>query len=390
MFLAATPAQLGLPVGDTTFRYSIVTCPGAQPLCEFANGFSLDSAPVGSRPLPPGPYFWNYAPAGQGLNFGGREPRPGHERRLDQRDLEHGQHGRPTNRWERSSCTTTTGTGTAAQVVLLDTAQSADLAISGSAVPGSPLLGQNVTLTVTVTNGGPNARDRRGGERPASRRLDLGLGRLGRRLQPVAPGAGPWRASPTPPSASVNIVATVEQTGQQCVPFQITEGHTPRPESLEQRGGRVHQRPALGGRGAHHEHEQPDRPRREHRHLQPADHESGRGPGVRHHGERGLRRLADPRPHRRHSFPGDLHLGHRVLEGVEPRSRSLRHPGSPLHGPEHPRPPHQPGERGFEHRRRIVRQQRRDRHRDRGVAAAAAPARRWPAPSTPGASSSTR
>src|SRR6185436_7667618 len=46
--------------------------------------------------------------------------------------------------------------GQRAEVVVLDTAQSADLAITKSVSPPNPTLGQSITYTVTVTNNGPN------------------------------------------------------------------------------------------------------------------------------------------------------------------------------------------------------------------------------------------
>jgi uncharacterized repeat protein (TIGR01451 family) len=57
MFLAATPAQLGMAAGDTTFRYKVETCFGFNPVCTT----KVDSLP--------GPFFWNSA--AQGLNFNG-------------------------------------------------------------------------------------------------------------------------------------------------------------------------------------------------------------------------------------------------------------------------------------------------------------------------------
>ncbi|MBK6404558.1 MAG: DUF11 domain-containing protein [Holophagales bacterium] len=47
--------------------------------------------------------------------------------------------------------------GERAEVVLLEGAQSADIAVTKGFSPASPTLGQNVTFTVTVTNNGPAA-----------------------------------------------------------------------------------------------------------------------------------------------------------------------------------------------------------------------------------------
>lgn len=61
MVLSATPAQLGLPAGQTKFRYRVETCPGFAPLCGSLNGFRSDIAA--------GPFTYDFA--NQGVNFGG-------------------------------------------------------------------------------------------------------------------------------------------------------------------------------------------------------------------------------------------------------------------------------------------------------------------------------
>jgi uncharacterized repeat protein (TIGR01451 family) len=141
MFLAATPAQLGLPVGDTTFRYRVDTCPGFNPLCTT----KIDSAA--------GPFFFDTA--AQGLNFGG-----GH--------LFFDLNGAalPVT-WNTANMTTNgalgalllhhlNGFGKRAEVVVLEGTPSADLAVAKTMSPASPVLGQNVTFTITVSNAGPD------------------------------------------------------------------------------------------------------------------------------------------------------------------------------------------------------------------------------------------
>jgi uncharacterized repeat protein (TIGR01451 family) len=146
MFLAATPASLGLPGGDTNFRYKIQTCPRTAALCQPLNGFHLDEAA--------GPYYYNYA--AQGLDFSGTNL----AQDLNGASL-------PVS-WNTANMTTNGSLGALllhhhnvkgnqAQVVVLDTAQRADLGITYAASPPNPTLGQNVTLTLTVNNNGPNA-----------------------------------------------------------------------------------------------------------------------------------------------------------------------------------------------------------------------------------------
>ncbi len=148
MILAATPAQLGLAVGTTSFKWKIQTCPGFAPLCEPVSGFHYDEAA--------GPFSWNYAAASQGLNFGGKH-------------LQQGLNGAllPVT-WNLTNLAANgsqgalllhhhNAAGNRAQVVLVQGTQSADLAISKSMTPPNPTIGQNVTFTLTVTNAGPGA-----------------------------------------------------------------------------------------------------------------------------------------------------------------------------------------------------------------------------------------
>ncbi|HSF43151.1 MAG TPA: S8 family serine peptidase, partial [Thermoanaerobaculia bacterium] len=155
LFLGVTPAQLGLPGGDTTFRYKIITCPGGAPLCgRSAAGDRCSPAAGTFFDQAAGPFFWNYG--AQGLDFGGG-------------NLFFDLNGAALPVTWNTANMTANGSlgalllhhhntaGTRAEVVLLEGAPSADLSITKSMAPVSPTLGQNVTFTVTVTNNGPDA-----------------------------------------------------------------------------------------------------------------------------------------------------------------------------------------------------------------------------------------
>jgi len=144
IILAATPAQLGLTAGDTTFRYKVQSCFGSNPLCGRTAGANLDEVT--------GPLFWNSA--AQGLNFGGS---------VMQFDLNGA--SVPVT-WNTANMATNGSsgalllhhhntTGNRAQVVTLAGATTADLAITQSITPVSPAQGTNVTIAVTATNNGP-------------------------------------------------------------------------------------------------------------------------------------------------------------------------------------------------------------------------------------------
>jgi uncharacterized repeat protein (TIGR01451 family) len=209
-FLVATPASLGLPGGDTTFRYKILTCPGTSPLCEEGNGFHSDEAL--------GPYFYNYG--AQGLSFSGVSL----AQDLNGATL-------PVT-WNTANMATNGSLGalllhhhnkpgTRAEVVVLDTAQSADLAITKSVAPANPTLGQNVVFTLTVTNNGPNAA----AGVQVSDLLPPGLTYVSDDGGGAyTSGTGLWTvgALANAASATLNITATVEITDQICNLAQIT------------------------------------------------------------------------------------------------------------------------------------------------------------------------
>ena len=146
MFLAATPAQLGLTAGDTTFRYRVRTCSGGNPLCSAATSAAFFDSVTG-------PFFWNYN--AQGLNFSGANLA------LDLNGAT-----LPVT-WNTANMATNgslgalllhhhNARGKRAEVAVLEGAQYADLQITKSVNPVSPTLGQNVTFTISAANNGPN------------------------------------------------------------------------------------------------------------------------------------------------------------------------------------------------------------------------------------------
>ncbi len=222
MVLGASPAQLGMTAGDTTFRYKIVTCPATNTGCaRTTTGDHCSPAATSRYDEAAGPYFYNWA--AQGINFGGNF--------LDE-DLNGAT--LPVS-WNTANMTTNgslgalllhhhNAAGTRAEVVLLDTAQAADLAIAKSVLPVNPTVGQNVTFTVTVTNNGPNTASGIVVSDPLPSGLtyvsDNGGGAY-------VSGTGLWTVPGTlaaSASATLQIVATVELSGQICNASQIRAG----------------------------------------------------------------------------------------------------------------------------------------------------------------------
>jgi uncharacterized repeat protein (TIGR01451 family) len=139
LFIAATPAQLG--IAATGFRYRIVTTAGTSPVF----GFAVETLA--------GPFFWNYT--AQGLDFSGAY-------------LANDLNGAaiPVT-WNTANMATNgslgalllhhhNASGATAQVIPLNSALSADLAVTKTANPTSPVYGDIVTYTITVTNNGPS------------------------------------------------------------------------------------------------------------------------------------------------------------------------------------------------------------------------------------------
>ena len=149
--LTVQATAIGLGAGNDNFRYRVESCPWFVPLCSalpaFVSGSGLDNT---------GPGFASWNRAARGLDFGGS---------ILYFDLNG---GTVPVTWNTTNLTNNASFGALllhhhntegkqAQVVLLDTAQSADLAITKSMNPPAPVFGQNVTFTVTVTNNGPNS-----------------------------------------------------------------------------------------------------------------------------------------------------------------------------------------------------------------------------------------
>jgi len=153
MILGATQAQLGIvSTATTSVKYKVVTCSGVGcartttgDKCSPTAGNFLDQAA--------GPFTYNWG--AQGLNFGGD---------LLDEDL----NGKTLPvAWNTANLTANGSVGglllhhqnkagTRAEVVVLDTATHADLAVTQSVAPPTPAINGNVIFTVTVTNNGPN------------------------------------------------------------------------------------------------------------------------------------------------------------------------------------------------------------------------------------------
>ena len=143
--LAVSPEELGLT--GTAFRYAIESCPGFLLLCSQLAGFRYDGAD--------GPFTWDFA--NQGLDFGGN---------FLAFDLDGA--ALPVNfsvpNFNANHSlgalllhTHNTG-GTQAQVLPLEGARFADLAVASSVTPTAlpNKINTAVTLTLQVSNGGPN------------------------------------------------------------------------------------------------------------------------------------------------------------------------------------------------------------------------------------------
>jgi uncharacterized repeat protein (TIGR01451 family) len=148
--LTASAATLGLNAGNNDFRYRVETCPWFAPLCSANPAFV-----VGSGFDNTGPGFATWNRSARGLDFGGGTLFF---------DLNGGT--LPVT-WNTANMATNASIGALllhhhnaegnqAQVVVLDTAQRADLSIAKSMNPPTAVFAQNVTFTVQVTNNGPD------------------------------------------------------------------------------------------------------------------------------------------------------------------------------------------------------------------------------------------
>lgn len=224
MVLAATPTQLGFTsTADTTFRYKVVTCPATNSSCARTTTGDRCSPAAGTFfDQAAGPFFYNWG--AQGLNFGGNF--------LDE-DLNG--NSLPVS-WNTANMATNGSAGalllhhhnkagTRAEVVLLDTAQSSDLAITSSVADAlAATLGSNVIYTLTVTNNGPNGASGIVVNAPLPAGVtyvsDDGAGAY-------SSATGLWTIPGTlasAASATLNLTGTVASTDQQCLQAQITSG----------------------------------------------------------------------------------------------------------------------------------------------------------------------
>ncbi len=221
LFLGATPSQLGFTsTASLAFRYKIVTCPGSNPGCARSTTGDHCTPPGSYYDVAPGPYPWN--PAAQGLNFGGNF--------LDD-DLNGAT--LPVT-WNTASMAANGSqgalllhhhnrSGQRAEVVLLDTGTSADLAVTKAVNPANPTLGQDVTFTITVTNNGPSAA----AGVVVSDYLPAGVSWVSDDgAGAYVPGTGLWTvgALANGASAALHVVGKVGSTDQACNSAIITAG----------------------------------------------------------------------------------------------------------------------------------------------------------------------
>jgi uncharacterized repeat protein (TIGR01451 family) len=148
--IGVNAAAMGLSAGNHDFRYRVESCPWFAPLCSALTGFV-----VGSGIDNTGPGFATWNRNARGLDFGGNTLFF---------DLNGGT--LPVT-WNTANMATNASLGALllhhhnaegnqAQVVVLDTAQRADLAVAKSMNPPTAVFAQNVTFTVQVTNNGPD------------------------------------------------------------------------------------------------------------------------------------------------------------------------------------------------------------------------------------------
>jgi len=155
MVLGASPSTLGYAsTAVTTIRYKIVTCPGSNLACaRSTTGDHCTPVPGTFYDQAAGPYTYNWG--AQGLNFGG-----------DFLDEDLNGNSLPVT-WNTANMTANGSlgalllhhhntTGQRAEVIPLDTAQRADLALTKSVDNAAPAVNTNVVFTLTVTNNGPN------------------------------------------------------------------------------------------------------------------------------------------------------------------------------------------------------------------------------------------
>ncbi len=210
MILGVSPSTLGIAsTAVTSIRYKIVTCPATNLACARSTTGDHCSPAAGTFfDQAAGPYTYNWG--AQGLNFGG-----------DFLDEDLNGNSLPVT-WNTANMTANgslgalllhhfNGVGQRAQVVVLDSAQRADLALTKSVDDAMPAAGANVVFTLTVTNNGPNNATGVAVSDPLPPGLtyvsDDGGGAY-------VPGTGIWTvgALANAAAATLHITATVETT----------------------------------------------------------------------------------------------------------------------------------------------------------------------------------
>ncbi len=213
MLLAATPSQLGITsTAVTSVKYKVYACGGNNGCARTATGDRCSPAAGTFADVAAGPFTYNWA--AQGVNFGGSFMRED----LNGATI-------PVT-WNTANLTANGSlgalllhhmnkSGTRAEVVPLDTAQQADIALTAAVSAPTPAFGSNVTLTLTATNNGPNAAP----SVVVSNTLPGGLSYVSDNGGGAFASAnGTWTvgALASGASASLQIVATVNSSDQQC------------------------------------------------------------------------------------------------------------------------------------------------------------------------------
>jgi uncharacterized repeat protein (TIGR01451 family) len=139
---------IGLSAGNNDFRYRIETCPYFSPLCS-----ALPSFVVGSGLDDSGAGFATWNRTARGLSFGGIlfEDLNTDTVPVTWNTANLAANGSPGGLFLHHHNTE----GSRAEVVLLDTAPSADLEIAKLMQPPTPALGDTVTFTLLLFNNGP-------------------------------------------------------------------------------------------------------------------------------------------------------------------------------------------------------------------------------------------
>ncbi len=158
MILGVTPQQLGFTnPALQTLRYKVVTCPGFNPACARGTGGGDRCSPIAGTyyDIAPGPYIYNWAPASQGLNFGGNflaEDLNTNSLPVTWNTANMAANGSPGALLLHHH----NAAGKRAQVAVLEGAPATDLGVTITADSATPPVGGNVVYTVVVTNNGPS------------------------------------------------------------------------------------------------------------------------------------------------------------------------------------------------------------------------------------------